>query len=51
MAPRKPPKISARQRKAAQEQAPRMYLGTGLQPYGYSGQHPRKQLQPKPVKR
>jgi hypothetical protein len=51
---RKPPKISARQRKqaeAAQEQSPRMYVGRGLEPYGYAGAHPRKQPQPKPGKR
>jgi hypothetical protein len=49
MAPRKPQKLSARQRKqaeAAQEQAPRMYVGRGLEPYGFEGRVPRKQPQP-----
>jgi hypothetical protein len=43
---RKPPKISARQRKqaeAAQAQSPRMYVGRGLEPYGYQGSTPRRQ--------
>jgi hypothetical protein len=51
MAPRKPQKLRKKQAEAAQEPSPRMFIGTGLQPYGYSGQHPRKQPQPKPVKR
>jgi hypothetical protein len=46
---RKPPKLSARQRKqqAEQEQSPRVYIGRQLPLYGFAGNVPRRQPQPK----